>query len=185
MKKKQIIIRECADKFNAYIITFENARCLNNFRFIIEQLIKTFLTDETVFFGFYRTDGMNLSAKRERELRSEIPEFFRKNGDIQKINPHLTVARIYSLKEIYDVIVDILDYHLSTVILKPKKEWEAFGKYHSEFLNHGISDIINDSYADVLLFYSDSGDLSVCFNRDLYNPSKTVNQIKSLIRIDT
>lgn len=76
---------------------------------------------------------MNLSAKRERELRSEIPEFFRKNGDIQKINSYLTVAQIYSLKEIYDVIVDILDYHLSTVIFKPKKEWEAFSNIIRNF----------------------------------------------------
>lgn len=42
-----------------------------------------FLIGDEVFFGFYRTDGVNLTKAQCKRLEKRIPDFFRGDGDIQ------------------------------------------------------------------------------------------------------
>lgn len=169
MKKRQLAIKEYKNELGVHAIMIENARYHKNFSSIVEKIIKQFLNDEKLFFGFYRTDGINLTLEQEEKLKNEIPEFFKKYGDIQKINEYLTVARIDSKNYDYNIIPSIFDYYLETILFNPKVDWESFKQYYFDYQNQQFDDLILNKVADVLLCYVDSGDFGIYFNSQSYN----------------
>ena len=170
MKKKQTTVSEYKNTTNAYTIIVNNARYHTNFFTNIEKIIEYFLVDGEMFFGFYRTDGVNLTFKQQKKLEKVISAFFQKNGNIENLSEYLAVARIDSKNYDQCPVLSIFDYYLETVIFNPQVDWETFKAYQSNYQAHRFDDIINNNLAEVLFFYFDSGDFLICFNSKKYDP---------------
>ncbi len=170
MKKRQMTIEEYKNIAGTHTIIINNVRFQKNYFDGIEKIIKEFLSDKEVFFGFCRTDGVNLTLEQQRTLKNEIPDFFQKNGDMQNISEHLTLARIESSNYRYSYIPLIFDYYLETIMFNPKVDWGIFKQYHSKYQEHRFDDIILNHFAEILFCYFDSGDFLICLNPQIYDP---------------
>ena len=71
-----------------------------------------FLIGEEVFFGFYRTDGVNLTKEQSEILEKQIPDFFREGGDMQNLNEYLSIAKVALDEWGLDLLPQIFDYYL-------------------------------------------------------------------------
>ena len=170
-------IEEYRNTPGVYTIIVNNARYQKSFPDSIEKIIKVFFVDEEVFFGFCRTDGVNLTLGQQRKLKNEIPVFFHQNGDIQNISEYLTVARTKLNNYSCGIIPLIFDYYLETVMFKSNVDWEVFKQYYFNYQEHRFDDIILNRFAEMLFCYFDSGDFLICFNPQMYNPI----DVKSII----
>ena len=101
MKKRKITIDECETLLGSYTITINNARYHKDFPDIMIKLLKEFIFDGELFLGFYRIDGINLTAKREKELENEIPALFNRYGGMEIQNEYLSMAR---MKQFYLIL---------------------------------------------------------------------------------
>lgn len=169
MKKRKITIDECEPLLGSYTITINNARYHKDFPDIMIKLLKEFIFDGELFLEFYRIDGINLTAKREKELENEIPALFNRYGGMEIQNEYLSMARIYDACSIYGYITAILDYYLETILFNPKVDWETFRQYHLNYPKYRCEDFIHKGLAEVLFFYFDSGDLSIYCSREKYS----------------
>ena len=97
-----------------------------------------FLIGDEVFFGFYRTDGVNLTKAQCKRLEKRIPDFFRGDGDIQNLSEYLSVARITLNDQGLDLLPQIFDYYLETIMFKPKTDWATFQQYYRHYLDHAL-----------------------------------------------
>lgn len=172
MKKRQLTVEEYNTASGVCTVTISNARYQKNYPYAVEKIIKAFLGDKEVFFGFCRTDGVNLTNEQQEKLKNEIPQFFQKNGDFQKISEYLTVARATLNDCSYSFVPSVFDYYLETVMFSSKAGWEFIKQYYSDYQKHRFEEIILEHFADVLLYYFDSGDFSVCFDSKIYSPKK-------------
>lgn len=170
MKKRQITINEYSNHLGSYTIIIDNARYHKNFSQNIVNLIKQFTNDDEMFFGFYRIDGLNLTLKEQKKLEKEIPCLFQKHGEIKIQNDYLSIAKAKITDCIYNSLASIFDYHLETILFNSKVNWETFQKYHFDYQNHRYDDYIINNFTDILFYYFDSGDFSVCFNSKKYTP---------------
>ena len=168
MKKKRITITEIDGSNNVCTIIINNVRFHKNYFIIVKEIISEFLNDEDVFFGFYRTDCMNLSSEQQRILNKVIPTFFHNNGEIQRLNEYLTVARTKFNKLNKSIIPSVFDYYLETIIFNPKVDWVIFKDCYNRYFEHRFENYILSHYAELLLFYFDSGDISICFDSHIY-----------------
>lgn len=178
MKNRQVTIEEYKNPLGANTITINNARYQKCFMNSIEKVFKSFLAEGELFFGFYRTDGLNLTLQQQKELEKVIPELFQRYGDIKNLNEYLSAARINSSDVIYNFIPSIFDYYLETILFNPKVDWYTFERYHYDYQKHRLDEIIINNFADVLFFYSDSGDFSICFNTEKYDHGEIRNLIE-------
>lgn len=177
MKKRQLTIEEYKNIAGVHTIIINNARYQKNFQHTVEKLIKTFSFETEVFFGFCRTDGMNLSSVQQKKLKKEIPALFRENGDYQSLSEYLTVAKIKLNDYNCSYVPLIFDYYLETVMFTPKVDWEIFKQYHSAYQEHRFEEIILNHFADILFYYYDSGDFLVCFDPETYSPIEVRSMI--------
>lgn len=169
MKKRQLTVEEYKNPSGCYTITVNNARYQENFLQKIHQVLKAFSDDGELFFGFYRTDGLNLTAERQKELEKEIPNLFREDGGIKKLNDYVSVARIKESDRIFDHLMSIFDYYLETVLFYSSGKWEDFRLVYADYQKHSTEELILNGFTKVLFYYSDSGDFSVCFNPGAYH----------------
>ena len=172
MNKRHFTIEEYKNKSGAYTVTINNARYRDCFQPAVEQLIHAFLLDREVFFAFCRTDGVNLSPDMQKNLQTEIPAFFSSHGNFQSLNEYLTTAQIKLDNHNCGFVPMIFDYYLETVMFAPNVDfdWEDFKRYHADYQNHRFDEIILNHFADMLFYYYDSGDLSICFDPQKYSP---------------
>lgn len=170
LKNRQITIEDYKNTSDVHTIIVNNARYKKGFSEIIEKVIRVFLVNEEVFFGFCRTDGMNLKVEQQNMLKNEIPAIINKNGEMEILSDFLTVARVKSYDDVRSFIPLIFDYYLETMLFNPKVDWSVFKQYHYNYQKHRIADIILSDFAEILFYYFDSGDFLVCFNSRLYNP---------------
>ncbi len=177
MKKRQMTIEEY-NTAGTHTIIINNARYQKGFLKAIEKIIEAFLADKEVFFGFYRTDGLNLTLEEQKTLENEIPAFFQKNGDMQNISEYLSVARSKLNYDCYNYIPFIFDYYLETIMFPSKVDWEIFKQHHSNYQEHRFEEIITNHFSEVLFFYFDSGDFLICFNPKMYSPREVRNMIE-------
>lgn len=173
-------IEEYKNTSGAHTIIINNARYQEGFANAVEKIIKAFLLDKEVFFGFCRTDGMNLTLEQQKELKNEIPAFFQKIGDLQNLSEYLTVARIKLNNYSYSYIPLVFDYYLETIMFNPKVDWEIFKQHYSNYQEHRFDEIILNSFAEVLFYYFDSGDFLICFNPKTYSPREVRSMISLL-----
>lgn len=178
MKKRQITIVEYEKTTGVHTILINNARYQKGFLNVVEKLIKSFWDDKEVFFGFCRTDGVNLTLKQQKKLENEIPAFFQKNGDFQNLSEYLTAAKIKLNNDVSDYIALIFDYYLETVMFSPKIDWENFKQYYSEYQEYRVDEIILNHFAEILFYYFDSGDLMICFNPQVYSSQEVRSMVE-------
>ena len=178
---KKITIKEYKKTKCAYTIVLENVRFDENGFEIIEKIIKRFMVGDELFFGFYRTDGVNITSKQFNDYEKEIKDFFELNGEIKKQNTYLAVAQTTINHNLYKILPRIFDYYLDTVLFNPKISWETFEKYHFEYMEHTNEDYIINNYADFIFSYFDSGDFLVCFNPENYDAANIRNVIDNII----
>lgn len=178
MKKRQMAIEEHKIAPGAHTITVSNARYQEGFPDAIEKIMKAFLADKEVFFGFCRTDGLNLTRKQQKKLEKEIPAFFQKNGNFQSLSEYLTAARTRLDDHSCRYIPLIFDYYLETIMFNPEVDWEIFKQYHSNYQEHRLDEMILDHFAEMLFYYFDSGDLLLCFNPQMYSPGEVRSVIE-------
>ena len=69
MKKKQITIDEYRNTLKSHTITVYNARCQKGFYSDIEKMLKDFFESKELFFFFFRTDGLNITSKKNRRFK--------------------------------------------------------------------------------------------------------------------
>ena len=69
LKKRQMTVEEYETTNGVHTLIINNARYQKGFLNVVEKLIKAFLSDEEVFFGFCRTDGVNLTLKQQKKLK--------------------------------------------------------------------------------------------------------------------
>ena len=178
MKKRRVMVEEYKNQMGIYTITINNARYCKN---CINKILKSYLKDKTIFLGLYRIDGVDLSAKAMKELKTKIPLFFQKYGDVQNLNEHLTIANICLNDTSYDFFSDIFDYYLDTIVFNPKIDWKTFKQYYSNYQEHRLEDMILNHLAEVLFCYSDSGDFSICFSSEFYSCTNIKNMISKVL----
>lgn len=181
MSKGQFIFEEYETSSGIYVITLNNFRYHNYFSENVQRILKRFLTDDKLFFGFYRTDGLNISNKCQEVIKNEIPLFFRKNGCINYLNEYLSTAEIIATDRVFDYIPFIFDYFLETIIFKPNISIENFNKCHSDYMNNRVEELILKKYTDMLFYYFDSGDFSIYFDPKKYEPAKVRDVINSVL----
>lgn len=169
MKKRQLTVEEYVNPSGSHTITVNNARYQEHFSQKIHQMLKAFSDDGELFFGFYRTDGLNLTAERQKELEKEIPKLFREDGGIKKLNDYVAVARIEESDRIPDRLISIFDYFLETVLFYASGRWEDFRLFYADYQKHSAEELLFNGFAKVLFYYSDSGDFSVCFHPESYH----------------
>ena len=185
MKKKQISISEIECSNNVCTIIINNVRFHKNYIKMIDEIIKMYLNDEEVFFGFFRTDGMNLSSEQQRLLNETIPTFFQNNGEIQRLNDYLTVAKTKGNALCNGILTSLFDYYLETMIFHPKVDWEIFKHYHNCYLEHRIENIILSHFTELLLYYFDSGDIAICFDSQIYSKENIRRKIAEILYNET
>lgn len=182
MKKQQIIINEYENLKGSYTITISNARYHKKFPENITKLFKRFINNnDDLFLGLYRIDGINLASDKQEELKKDIPAFLQKHGEVKNQNEYLTVAKIKIDDCIYGFIPSIFDYYLETILFNPKISWEFFQQFYFDYLKYRYDDYILNDFTDILIFYSDSGDFSVCFNPKKYTPKEVRSIIDKIV----
>lgn len=72
MKRREISVRGYENIQGVYRIILENIRFHENCFYIIEKIIKHFTDSSEMFFGFYRTDGVNLTSEQFEKYQKEI-----------------------------------------------------------------------------------------------------------------
>lgn len=170
MKKRQVSIKESKNASGVCTIRINNARYQKGFYSFVERGVEHFLIGEEVFFGFYRTDGVNLTKEQSEILEKQIPDFFREGGDMQNLNEYLSIAKVALDEWGLDLLPQIFDYYLETIMFRPKTDWETFQQYYSHYLDHRFKDYISDGLAEMLFCYVDSGDFVICFDPEKCNP---------------
>ncbi len=181
MKNIQPTVAECENLSGVYTVTINNIRRHKHYARIVGEILHHFLTDGELFFSLFRTDGLNITSAQEKELQRQIPQFFKENGSFIRINEYLSTATAAISDRVYDFIPSIFDYYLETTVFKPKLSIREFGAYCSDYLNHSLCDIILKDFADILFFYFDSGDFSICFNPQKCAPTEVRNTINGIL----
>lgn len=176
-----MLIKEFEFEDGSHQITLENIRLENNGFKIIQAIVKHFINSNEIFFGFYRTDGVNISNSQFKEYQKTIQKYFDTHGNSTVLNEYLIVAKIKMNNDVYNILPLLFDYYLETSIFLSTKEFDSFTGYYSEYMKHRQTDYITDGYADLIFSYFDSGDFSISFNSNIYDPKIIIKTIQKII----
>ena len=191
-------IRESEDS-NGYTIYFESLGLNNDDYIKIKDVIRHFVKGEEIFFGHYRTDGMNISKENFEMYGFEIPEYFKSNGRYDKIikgkekkflffksEPWaLTVCSAPANNETYEILDKIFHYYLETTVFCPKIDWGIFVNEYSNYMSNGSRDYVAKGYTDFLFAYVDSGDFSITFDPKNHDPQSVKNDIFKILELNS
>jgi len=158
------------------------------------SITKYFTKGDEFFFGFFRTDGINLSNEEWEKINKEIPEHFKAHGryepiiqTIQKKHKKIIVEgmmKVGSLPvndETYEMLPKLFHYHLETIYFCPKIDWKTFGKVYCNYMKEGANGYIMNGFTDFLFSYVDSGDFAVTFDPNTYDKDAVYREIKRII----
>ncbi len=182
MMHRSISISESFHK-SICTITISNARFVSNAYNCIVTLLTNYLLDEKIFFSFYREDCINITRKQKEICLIKIHDFFESNGALIKQNNYLTVATAVANTNFLDIVLDLFDCHLETLMFIPKVNFKVFEEYNREYLKHTFKDYISSGITDLLFCYTDSSDLSICFDRNTIEYNKINTLIYKLFAI--
>ena len=183
---------------NGYTIRFESLGLNNDDYSKIKDIIRYFVRGEEIFFGHYRTDGMNISKEDFIKYGLEIPQYFKSNGRYDKIikgkekkflffksEPWaLTVCSAPTNNETYKIMDKIFHYYLETTVFCPKIDWETFVNEYSNYMSNATRDYVAKGYTDFLFAYVDSGDFSITFDSKMHDPQSIKNDIFKILELD-
>lgn len=187
-----------SDDSNGYTIYFACLGLDNDYYSKIKNIIKHFVTGKEIFFGHYRTDGMNISKENFLKYALEIPKYFKSNGKYEKIIKgeekrflfitfpplELTVCNAPVNDETYKIMDKIFHYYLETTVFCPKIDWETFVNEYSNYMTNGARDYVVKGYTDFLFAYFDSGDFSITFDSKVHDPQSVKNDVFKILELD-
>lgn len=181
---KEIAITEYRNKNGTSCLWINN---IGKNSVVLQQTIyqiHTLLTGNEIFFGFYKTDGINISRSRFEQLELEIPSFFDSKGKYHHsknklkskwCDNTLIMAKVPNNEELYEILENIFHYYLTTVFFCPKLKWDAFVDIFEDYMNFSLDQFVTNGYTDLIFQYSDSGDLSITYNPTFYDSSTLCN----------
>ena len=195
MLKNRFCINESEDS-NGYTIYFSCLGLNNDCYIKIKDVIKHFVPGDELFFGHYRTDGINLSNEEFLRYGLEIPEYFRSNGKYEKIIKgnekkflflrsmplELTVSCAPVNDETYSMLDKIFHYYLETIVFCPKIDWETFVNEYGNYMSNAAKDYVAKGYTDFLFSYFDSGDFSITFDPKVHDPHSIKNEVFDIFK---
>lgn len=197
MNKYRLRVTESKDS-NGYTIYFDCLGLDKDYYSKIKDIIKHFVKGDEIFFGHYRTDGMNISKESFKKYALEIREYFKSNGKYEKIiivpekkfmfitSPpcKLTVCSAPANVATYKMMDKIFHYYLETTVFCPKMNWETFVDEYSNYMSYGARDYVVKEYTDFLFAYFDSGDFSITFDPNTHDPKTIKNEIFEILELD-
>lgn len=191
MKKRgTITIRIDFSQSNVSIINIDNIGLKPENMERCVDIIKRFAKGNTLFFGFYRTDGNNLTNQEWEKCEKEIPEFFQTHGIYKPLvetigeniySGYLTAGSLPLDDETYKIIPWIFHFYLETTLFCPKINWETFVQTYSNYMKNEIDNYIINDYSDFIFTYSDSGDFSIIFNPNLHDINVVYQEILEIL----
>lgn len=150
------------------------------------EITREFATGKIFFWGFYMTDGINLTNDQWDQYTEEIPDFFQTYGKYEEIyetcsngknrNTPLSIARSPIHECTYEMFPKLFHYHLETNFFSPKITWEVFEKSFRNYVAHGCNDYVKNKFTDFLFSYVDSGDFIFRFNPEIFDKEKIVKK---------
>lgn len=197
MNRNRLKIRESEDS-NGYTIYFPCLGLDNDCFSKMKDIIRHFAAGDEIFFGHYRTDGMNITREDFKKYGVEIPEYFKLNGRYDKIiigeekrflfftsQPwSLTVCSAPATNETYEIMDKIFHYYLETTVFFPKTDWKTFVSEYSNYMENASRDYVSKGHTDFLFAYFDSGDFSITFDSKVYDPEAIKNEIFEILEFD-
>lgn len=183
----------CADNIT-FCVTVCNAVLNENCFAKINETVKSFAQGNEMFFGFYRTDGLNLTKDEWKKCDKEIPLFFKENGEYKDIvekvinrkgkekeySGYLITAKAQVNEQLYENLQWILQYYLETTFFVPKISFTEFETIFSNYMKKSTKDYISNGYTDFLFSYYDSRNFSVTFDPQKYNAENVCEKIKNI-----
>lgn len=179
-KKKRILSMEIYEKAEVNKIVINNIGLKEENMQKCVEIIKMLTEKDIFYFGFYRTDGINLKNDEWEWCDAEIPKFFAKYGEFIQLDGVLAVGRACVNEETYKMLPWIFHYFLYTDLFCPKDiTWEAY----IEFQKNGFSNTSEDYFnlSDCIFNYNDSGDLFIYLNKAKYNGDQVYKKIYDLL----
>jgi len=157
------------------------------------EIIKRLAKGPEMFFGHYRTDGINLTNEEWEQYSQGIPAYFLKNGRHEPLTTEVMTKRKTKIYSGYltagslpmdkitpEMLSKIFHYYLETVCFYPTIDWMTFVESYRNYMGHGTRDYISQGFTDFLFAYVDSGDFSISFDpnqRDKNMISKVVQEV--------
>ena len=192
--KKNIRINEYRNSNGTFSIFINNIGLHQEMFPKIASIIKEFSNGSELFFGHYKTDGINISKKEFVLYSEEIPTYFATHGTYQKVimrnkqtpkflfSPQeLVVCRAPNDQETYKMMSRIFHYYLETILFCPKIDWETFVNSYGRHTNNSTKDYVINGFTDFLFSYVDSGDFSITFNPSKFHPLVIREQVNCLL----
>lgn len=194
-KKKCCEIKSgfCADN-TTYCVTVYNAVLQKNCFVKLNEIIKYFVQGNEMFFGFYRTDGLNLTKDEWKKCDKQIPLFFKENGEYKDIvekvidrkgnekeySGYLSAAKAQINEQLYENLQWILQYYLETAFFVPKISFVEFESVFRDYMKKSTKDYISNCYTDFLFSYFDSGNFSVTFDPQKYDIKYVCEKVENI-----
>lgn len=183
----------CADN-TTFHVTIHNAVLQEKCFTKINEIIKSFVQENEMFFGFYRTDGLNLTKDEWEKCDKEIPLFFKENGEYRDIietvtdrkgrkkeySGYLMVSKAQVNEQLYEKLQWILQYYLETTFFVPKISFTEFETIFSNYMKKSTKDYIANGYTDFLFSYYDSGNFSVTFDPQKYDIKYVCEKVENI-----
>ena len=156
-------------------LVIENIRKHPDLMKKIPQLIDFYSTDEHLFIGSYKIDGINISKSDFRKYESEILDHYKKFGQYCSIQPFdknsksrfpsdLTMFESFNKIATYSIMDKIFDFFLETIVFTSNIGWDKFKESYMHYTEMVTQDYVTNGYTDYLFAYVDSGDFSICFD---------------------
>lgn len=193
-KSKELKLRKNNGVDGAYNILIDNIGLRPETMKKCVIITKHFTKGNEFFFGFFRTDGFNLTNEQFQRYDKEIPDYLSENGryetltntiqekhKIKVISGYQSVASLPVNDMTYEMLPKFFHYHLETNFFCPKIEWETFVKSYHDYMKHGCSSYIMNDFTDFLFSYVDSGDFSISFNPNLYDKNVIYQEIEKIL----
>lgn len=183
----------CVDN-TTFRVTIHNAVLQEKCFAKINEIIKNFVQGNEMLFGFYRTDGLNLTKDEWKKCDKEIPLFFKENGEYKDIvekvidrkgsekeySGYLVAAKAQVNEQLYENLQWILQYYLETAFFVPKISFTEFETIFSNYMKKSTKDYISNGYTDFLFSYFDSGSFSVTFDPKKYDIKYVCEKVENI-----
>lgn len=164
---------------------FENNVCnyyIDNIVFINDgylkciNIMKEFLKSSTIYFTFFRKDGINLSGL-ERDIKT-IHEYIKDNGKIESVYKNYNyLGYVKSLDKTWNLISDISKYYLESTFFNSNKLYDQFKNLYRKNQMKRNEFFIQNGIADIMFSFVDSGDFCISFDTNKYKITDIENVI--------
>lgn len=185
---------ECFD--GAYHIGIDNIGLSPETMLKCSVITESFAVGEEFYFGFFRTDGFNLTGEEFLKYDEEIPRYLLENGryelithSISKKNKEKLISGYHAVASLpvndmtYSMLPILFNYHLETTFFCPNIEWEEFVQSFRDYMKHGAAGYVMNGFTDFLFTYVDSGDFSVYFNPKLHDITHVYQKIAEIMSL--